>query len=58
MANHEQINRIRETIGDIFSDLHHIQVADERSREAKQDAILLLISMRKILENLSMGHRR
>lgn len=56
MEKQSQINRIHEAMNDIFLELHNIQVCDEQSRESKQSAILSLICIRKIMDNMGMQH--
>lgn len=56
MEKQSNIKQLHEKLNDIFMDLHDIEVSDERSREAKQDAILSLISMRKTLEHMGLHH--
>jgi hypothetical protein len=56
MAKQSNIKQLHENMNDILVDLHNIQVSDERSREAKQDAILSLISIRKTLEHMGLHH--
>ena len=56
MDKQSDIKQLHENMNDIFMDLHNIEISDERSREAKQDAILSLISMRKTLEHMGLYH--
>ena len=56
MQDQAKINRIHEIMNDVFLDLHGIQVCDENSRESKQSAILSLIAVRKIMDNIGMRH--
>jgi len=56
MAEKEKIHLLHEKLNDVFMDMNAIQVMDERSREAKQDAILSLVSMRKTLESMGLHH--
>jgi len=56
MEKQSNIKQLHEKMNDIFMDLHDIEVSDERSREAKQAAILSLISMRKTLEHMGLHH--
>ena len=56
MDNRTQIKRLHETLNDVFMDLQGIQVCDEHSRESKQSAILGLVNMRRIMENIGLNH--
>lgn len=56
MADKEKIKLLHEKLNDVFMDMSTIQVMDERSREAKQDAIMSLITMRKTLESMGLHH--
>jgi hypothetical protein len=56
MGKQEHIRQLHEKLNDIFMELHSIEVMDERSRDAKQAAILSLISMRKTMENMGLHH--
>jgi len=56
MSEKEKVHLLHEKLNDVFMDMNDIQVMDERSREAKQDAILSLITMRKTLESMGLHH--
>ena len=56
MSQRDQICQLHEKLNDVFKDLHDIQVMDEKSREAKQDAILSLIAMRRTMERMGLHH--
>lgn len=56
MSKLTQIRQIHENMNDIFTDLHTIHVADQTSWDAKQSAMLSLISMRKTIEAMGLSH--
>jgi hypothetical protein len=56
MSEKEKVHLLHEKLNDVFMDMNDIQVMDERSRDAKQDAILSLIIMRKTLESMGLHH--
>ncbi len=58
MEKQAQIDQIHEGLNDIYMDLHDISVIDEKSREAKQKALVTLIRMRKIMDANGMAHRQ
>ena len=56
MVDIENIRLLHENLNDVLMNLHTIQVIDERGRDAKQDAILTLVAMRKTMERMGLHH--
>ena len=56
MADKEKVKILHEKLNDVLMNLHAIQVWDERGREAKQEAIITLVAMRRTMESMGLHH--
>ncbi len=56
MDRQTKVNQMHEKLNDAFMDLQGITVVDEQSRESKQCAILSLVAMRKLMEDMGLTH--
>ncbi len=48
----EDTQEIRNSMNDVYTDLHQINVCDDNSRDAKQNAFLSLGAMRLLLNRI------
>ncbi len=56
MTKQAEINQLHQALNDVLVGIQMIRVLDEDAREAKQDAILTALAMRKDMENLGLSH--
>jgi hypothetical protein len=52
-----RINKVHAHLGEMFITLHNIEVSDPVSRQARQDALVIVNRLRRELDTLGLHHR-